>query len=66
MNKVIGTLSAVALGAAAMYILDPNSGRQRRALIKEKAVSLAHKEGEMIARVGRKVRNRVRENSLTS
>jgi hypothetical protein len=59
MNKVIGTLGAVALGAAAMYVLDPNSGKRRRAMIKDKAVSLAHKEGEMIARAGRDLKNRV-------
>jgi hypothetical protein len=60
MNKVIGTLGALALGATAMYVLDPNSGKRRRAMIKDKAVSLAHKEGEMIARAGRDLRNRVR------
>ena len=38
-----------------MYVLDPNSGKRRRAMIKDKAVSLAHKEGEMIARAGREI-----------
>ena len=47
------------MGAAAMYVLDPKSGKGRRALIKDKAKSLAHKEGEMIARVGRNLRDRV-------
>ena len=60
MKKVIGTLGAVALGAAAMYVLDPNNGKRRRAQIKDKAVSLAHKEGEMLARAGRDLRNRVK------
>jgi hypothetical protein len=59
MNKVIGTLGAVALGAAAMYVMDPQSGKRRRALIKDKATSLAKKEGEMVARAGRDLRNRV-------
>ena len=59
MKRIIGTLGAVALGAAAMYVLDPKSGKGRRALIKDKAKSLAHKEGEMIARVGRNLRDRV-------
>ena len=43
-----------------MYILDPKSGKGRRALIKDKAVSLAHKNGERIARAGRHIRNRVK------
>ena len=59
MNKVISALGAVALGAAAMYVLDPNNGKRRRTMLKDKAVSLAHKEGEMIARAGRDLRNRV-------
>ncbi len=43
-----------------MYVLDPKSGKRRRALIKDKAVSLAHKEGEMIARTARDLRNRAK------
>ena len=43
-----------------MYVMDPKSGKGRRAMIKDKAVSLAHKEGEMIARTGRDLRNRAK------
>lgn len=60
MNKVIGTLGAVALGAAAMYVFDPTSGKRRRATFKDKAVSLAKKEGEVFARAGRDLRNRAK------
>jgi hypothetical protein len=60
MKRIIGTLGAVALGAAAMYVLDPKSGKGRRAMIKDKAKTLAHKEGEMISRLGRNLRDRVK------
>jgi gas vesicle protein len=63
MKSVIGTLGAVALGAAAMYVLDPNNGKERRAKLKEKAKDFAHKEGEMLTRVGHdlkeKMQNRI-------
>lgn len=63
MKRIFSTLGAVALGAAAMYILDPKNGQKRRAMIKEKAKTLAHKEGEMIANVGRSLRDRVKGES---
>lgn len=43
-----------------MYVFDPQSGKGRRALIKDKASSIAHKNGEKIARAGRHLRNRVK------
>jgi gas vesicle protein len=60
MKKVLGTVGAVALGAAVMYVLDPKSGKRRRAMIKDKAVSIAHKESEMVARTAREFRDRVK------
>jgi hypothetical protein len=60
MNKVIGILGSAALGAAAMYVLDPEAGKTRRAVLKDKAVSLAHKEGEMLSKAGRDLRNRAK------
>jgi hypothetical protein len=58
MKKVIGILGSAALGAAAMYVLDPQSGKGRRAVLKDKATSLARKEGEMMAKAGRDLKNR--------
>jgi len=37
MRKSVGTLGALGLGASAAYLLDPERGRRRRALIGEKA-----------------------------
>lgn len=47
-----------------MYIMDPKNRQKnrqkRRAMIKDKAKTLARKEGEMIANVGRSLRDRVK------
>jgi hypothetical protein len=42
MNPLISALAAFATGAAAMYYLDPDLGRRRRALARDKAVKVSH------------------------
>ena len=36
-------LGGLGLGAALMYVLDPERGKRRRALVRDKAVRAAHK-----------------------
>ena len=43
--KLVGGMG---LGAALMYLLDPDKGRRRRALTRDKAVSLANKSGKAV------------------
>jgi gas vesicle protein len=44
MKSTIATfIGGLAVGAAAMYILDPASGRARRALVRDKTTSFARK-----------------------
>lgn len=48
------------MGAAVMYVLDPDKGRRRRALVRDKAVRAAHKTGDVIGSRSRDLGNRAR------
>jgi gas vesicle protein len=39
MNRFVGVLLSVAVGAAAAYMLDPDRGRTRRAVARDKAIA---------------------------
>ena len=61
MNKNLTTLaSGIGLGAALMYLTDPERGRRRRALVRDQLVSLANETGEAIGPTVRDLRNRAR------
>jgi hypothetical protein len=51
-------VSGMILGATAMYILDPQQGRRRRALARDKAVRGAHLLGRWLNRQARDLGNR--------
>ena len=54
----VATLAGLGLGAAAMYVFDPVSGRRRRALARDKAVSAAHDAAHAVQSTARDLRNR--------
>jgi osmotically-inducible protein OsmY len=54
-----GTLFA-ALGAGVMYLLDPQQGRRRRALVRDKMVHYGKRTGRVVERTSRDVANRTR------
>jgi hypothetical protein len=51
-------LGGLGLGAALMYVLDPERGRRRRALVKDKAVKVTHKTGDALGAKSRDWKNR--------
>ena len=51
-------LCGMAAGAALMYILDPERGRRRRALLRDKVVGLSNDLGEAASGRARDLRNR--------
>jgi osmotically-inducible protein OsmY len=53
-------LGGLGLGAALMYVLDPERGKRRRGLVRDKAVSAARKAGERLDARSRDLRNRAR------
>jgi hypothetical protein len=51
-------LGGVLLGAGAMYVLDPDRGARRRALIRDQGIRASRKLGEGVGAAARDVRNR--------
>jgi hypothetical protein len=57
-SNVCSFLCGAALGAAVMYFMDPQGGRRRRALVRDKAVSYANQAGEYVEETTRDLGNR--------
>jgi hypothetical protein len=58
--KAISLLTGVGLGAALMYVLDPERGKGRRSVVRDKAVALANRTGRVVARRSRDLSNRAK------
>ena len=58
MNKKAALVGGVGLGAALMYLFDPDRGQRRRALIRDKAEGAANKAGDYAGKMSRDLRNR--------
>ena len=52
-------LAGAAIGAVAMYLSDPDRGKRRRALIRDKVRSTAHRSGDALAVASRDIANRM-------
>lgn len=60
MSRFTVALGAAALGAAAMYLLDPQHGRRRRAIARDKVNSAGIKTRKAAERTARDLNNRAR------
>jgi hypothetical protein len=60
MNKTGYFLAGMGIGAGVMFILDPDRGRRRRALVRDKAVSAWHQSERFAGKVSRDMANRSR------
>ncbi len=59
MNRELALLGGIGLGATLMYILDPDRGRRRRALMRDKLARATHKVPGAISATARDISNRV-------
>src|SRR5215510_227962 len=59
-GKTAALLGGIGLGAALMYLLDPDRGARRRALARDKAVHFGRVAGERLGARSRDLRNRAR------
>ena len=66
MNRGLTLLGGMGLGAALMYLLDPERGRRRRALARDKAVHLAHRTDDALAETSRDLSHRAQGLAATS
>jgi len=57
-SNVCSFMCGTALGAAVMYFLDPQGGRRRRALVRDKAVSYANQAEDYVGKTARDLENR--------
>ena len=58
MNKGVALVGGVGLGAALMYIFDPDRGKRRRALIRDKVEAAGNKANDLAGKMSRDLRNR--------
>ena len=58
MNKGAALVGGVGLGAALMYFFDPDRGKRRRALVRDKIEAAENKMGEYASKMSRDIRNR--------
>ncbi len=58
MNRAIALLGGMGLGAGMMYLLDPQKGRRRRAIARDKMIRMAHEARDAKDVIVRDMQNR--------
>jgi hypothetical protein len=59
-GRFAALLGGIGLGAAVMYVLDPQGGRRRRALARDKAVAFANEASRVVGARSRDLANRAK------
>jgi hypothetical protein len=49
MKNILAMLAGLGIGAVLMYLLDPEGGNRRRALIRDKGISLGHRTQRLVS-----------------
>ncbi|HEX5439107.1 MAG TPA: SRPBCC family protein [Gemmatimonadaceae bacterium] len=60
MNKGMTLAAGAGVGAALMYVFDPDRGNRRRALMRDRVAHVAAETGDTVGAAARDMRNRVR------
>lgn len=60
MKRLLALATGIAAGALVMYMLDPNNGRRRRALVRDKAVATGHDVERLARGTSRQTANHLR------
>lgn len=60
MNRTVGFMSAVGIGAGLMYLFDPDRGKRRRGEIRDAAKHVNRIATDAAGKTGRDIRNRLR------
>jgi uncharacterized membrane protein len=60
MSLIVGIAGGIGLGTALAYLFDPDRGRRRRAMARDKIISAAHTAGDALDTTSRDLRNRAR------
>jgi osmotically-inducible protein OsmY len=58
MNRGLAFVTGLGIGTGLMFLFDPNQGRRRRALLRDKCIWAARKTGETFEGTARDLRNR--------
>src|SRR5687767_5517619 len=58
MNRPASFLGGLAVGVGLMYLIDPNAGARRRALMRDQAVRGLHRSSEFLGKARRDLRHR--------
>jgi BON domain-containing protein len=59
MNKTVAGVGGLSIGAALMYLFDPERGNRRRALLRDKLLHVTHSAGDKLEVKSRDASNRL-------